>query len=110
MRRFRWVLGALLLAGACASAERDASDDGDRLARQAGDGPSLVNGPAAPDERARVFVKWASASVASDAATLQARLAEARNDRDAVAALADHVKKAQDHSEALVALSLLGEM
>jgi hypothetical protein len=110
MRRLRWFLATLLLAGACASAERDTSNDGDRLARDTGDGPSLVSGAGAPEDRARAFVRWASGSVATDAATLQSRLAEARNDRDAVVALAAHVRKADDHSEALVALSLLGEM
>ena len=72
--------------------------------------PALAGPVAGAKERVASFVSWASRSAPSDVPEIRRQRATVRDDAAAVAALADHAFDAVDHSHALVALSLLGEM
>jgi hypothetical protein len=109
MRHTRLVLllPVLAIAVGC-QAQSDAVATSQEAIAKAGP-PSLVGAGKASD-RARDFVVWAGRTTAADADVLRGKLAEGRNDAEAVGALAAHVSAAPDHSQALVALALLGEM
>lgn len=74
--------------------------------------PTLVGTGIAARSSARSFLDWASGSVPGEREQIRQALAAARSNADIVQALCQESDEARgrDHSRALVALSLIGEM